>query len=92
MKAYWGSGGNPLRFLGLGTRWKRVVSFTPREFYPYVKSPWCPLERRMVGPQIRSGRGGEEKNPQPLLGIELPLIQPVAQRYTNKLSRLLLPI
>jgi hypothetical protein len=24
------------------------------------KSPWCPLDRRMGGPQSRSGRSGEE--------------------------------
>jgi hypothetical protein len=42
------------------------------------------------GPQNRSGRGGEEKNSQPLPGIEPPIIQPVAQRYLNKLSRLMI--
>jgi hypothetical protein len=30
-------------------------------------------------------RGGEEKNSQPLPGIEPPIIQPVAQRYTTEL-------
>jgi len=29
------------------------------------------LNRRLCGPQSRSGRGGEEKNPQPLLGVEM---------------------
>jgi hypothetical protein len=29
-----------------------------------------PLDRRMGGPQNRSGRGGEEKNSQPPSGIE----------------------
>jgi len=29
------------------------------------------LDRRMSGPQSRSGRGGEEKNSQPSPGIEL---------------------
>jgi hypothetical protein len=28
------------------------------------------LDRRLGGPQSRSGRGGEEKNSQPLPGIE----------------------
>jgi hypothetical protein len=45
---------------------------------PQGKSPWNPLDRRLGGPQSRSGRGGEEKNS-----------QPVAQRYTTELSRLL---
>jgi len=34
-------------------------------------------------PQSRCGRGGEEKNSQPLPGLELPIIQPAAQRYTG---------
>jgi hypothetical protein len=66
-----------------------VVSFTSRPLYPQGKSPWYPLDRRLGGPQSRSGHGGEEKNSQPLSGIELPIIQPVAQRYTTELSRLL---
>jgi hypothetical protein len=40
------------------------------------------------GPQSRSGRGGKEKNLQPLPGLETPTIRPVAQLYTNELSRL----
>jgi hypothetical protein len=55
--------------------------------YPQGKSPWYPLDRRLDGPQSRSGRGGEEKNYQPLLGLEPPTIQPVAQRCTIGLSR-----
>jgi hypothetical protein len=70
MKAYWRSGGIAPRILDLGTRWRRVVSFTPRPLYPQGKSPWYPLDRRLGGPQSRSGRGGEEKNPQPPPGIE----------------------
>jgi hypothetical protein len=48
-----------------------VVSFTPRPIYPQGKSPRCPLNRRLGGPQSRSGRSGEEKNYQPPPGIEL---------------------
>jgi hypothetical protein len=44
------------------------------------------MDRRMGGPQSRSGRGGEEINSQPLSGLEPPIIQPVAQRYTTELS------
>jgi hypothetical protein len=47
-----------------------------------------PLDRRLGGPQSWSGCGGEEKNTQPLPGLEPPIIQPVAQRYTTELSRL----
>jgi hypothetical protein len=43
------------------------------------------LDRKLGGPQNRSGHGGEEKNFQPLTGIELPIIQPVAQRYTTEI-------
>jgi hypothetical protein len=57
--------------------------------YPQVMSPWYPLDRRLCGLWTRSGRGGEEKNSQPLPGLESPIIQPVAQRYTAELSRLL---
>jgi hypothetical protein len=88
VKAYWGSGGTDPLILDLGTRWRWMVSFTPRPLYLQRKSPWYPLERRLGGPQSRSGRGGEEKNSQPLPGFEPPIIQPVVQRYTTELSRL----
>jgi hypothetical protein len=54
-----------------------------------TSAPWNPLDRRLGGPQSRSGRGGEDKNSQPLPGLELPIVQPVAQLYTTELSRLL---
>jgi hypothetical protein len=37
---------------------------------PQGRSPWYPLDRRLGGPQSRSGHGGEEKNSQSLPGIE----------------------
>jgi hypothetical protein len=83
-----GSGGRASRILGLGTTWKWVVSFTPRSLYPQEKCPWFQLDRRLSGPQSRSGRGGEKKNSQPLLGLEPPIIHPIAQRYTTELSHL----
>jgi hypothetical protein len=58
MKTYWGSGGIALRIVDLGTRWSWVVSFTPRPLNPQGKSPWYPLNRRLGGPQNRSGSGG----------------------------------
>jgi hypothetical protein len=45
------------------------------------------LDRRLCGPQSRSGRGGEEKNYQPLPGLKPPIIQPVVQCYTTELSQ-----
>jgi hypothetical protein len=76
------------RILNLGTRWRWMVSFTPRPLYPQGNSPWYPLDRRQGGPQSRPGHGGEEKNSQPPPGIEPPIIQPLAKRYTTELSRL----
>jgi hypothetical protein len=70
-------------FFDLGTRWW-VVSFTPRPLYPQGKSPWLPLDRRLGGPQGLSGRGGEEKNSsRSESNPRTPIVQPVAQRYTN---------
>jgi hypothetical protein len=34
----------------------------PGRFNPRRKSPCYPLDRRLIGPQNRSGRRGEEKN------------------------------
>jgi hypothetical protein len=59
-----------------------VISFRPQPLYPHGNSPWYPLFRSMGGHQSRSGRGGEEKIPS-------PIIQPIAQRYTTELSQLL---
>jgi hypothetical protein len=88
MKAYRGSGGRAPCIVDLGTRWREVVSFTPLPLYPQGKSPWYQFDRRLGGPQSRSGVG-EEKNSQPLPGLEPPIIQPVAQHLTTELSRLL---
>jgi hypothetical protein len=54
---------------------------------PQVKGPWYPLDRKLGGPQSRSGRFDEEKNSQPLPGLEPLIVQPVAQRYTTELTR-----
>jgi hypothetical protein len=86
MKAYRESGCTAPHILVLGTRWRWMVSFTPRPLYPRRKSPWYPSDRRIGGAQNRSGRGGEEKNSQPLPGLEPPIVQPVAQRCTTELS------
>jgi hypothetical protein len=66
----WGSGGSST-ILNLGTRWRRVISFTSLSLYPQGKSPRYPLDRRLCGPQSRSGCCGEEKN------LALPGIEPV---------------
>jgi len=74
--AHWGSRGVVPRILDLDIRWSWVVIFTPRPLYPEGRSPLYLLDRRLGGPLSRSGRGGEEKNSQPLPGLELPIIQP----------------
>jgi hypothetical protein len=58
----------------------------PQLLYPQGKSPWYALVRRLGGPQSQSGCVGEEKNSQPLLGLQPPIIQPVAQCYTTEVS------
>jgi hypothetical protein len=55
-----------------------VVSFTPQG-----KSPRYQLDRRLGGPQSRSGDGGEE-NSQHLPELEPPIFQPIAQRYATE--------
>jgi hypothetical protein len=67
-----------------------VGSLKPRPLYPHGNSPSYPLVRRLNEPQSLSGRGGEDKNSQHLPGLEPPIIQPVAQRYTAELYRLLI--
>jgi hypothetical protein len=74
MKAYWGSGSIAFVILAC-TRWRWVISFMPWPLYPQGKSPCFPLDRRLCGPQSRSGHSGEEKNSQALPGLEPLIIQ-----------------
>jgi hypothetical protein len=53
------------------------------------KRSWYHLDRRVVGHQSRSGRSGVEENSQPITGLEPPIIQDVAQRWTTELSWIL---
>jgi len=62
-------GGIAPRILNLDTKWRWVVTFTPRPLYSQEKRPRYPLYRRLGGPQIRSGHGGKESLLLP--GIEL---------------------
>jgi hypothetical protein len=87
----WGSGCIDPHFLNLGTSWRSVVSFTPLPLCPCGKCPRYPLDRRLGGPQSRSGRRGEDKilepsgaqTPTPLSSSPLPVAVPTT------LSRLL---
>jgi len=58
----------------MGTKWRRVVSFTHLPLLDQGRDPRYPLCKRLVGPQSWSGRGGKEKKS--LLGIEPGLSNP----------------
>jgi hypothetical protein len=60
--------------IDLGTRWRRVISFTPHQLYLRRKSPRYPFE-----PVYESC--GEEKNLAPVW-VRTSAIQPVARRCT----------
>jgi hypothetical protein len=64
----------------------------PGHFTSVGKSPRYPLDRRLGEPQSRSGHGREENNSQSPPGVEIPIMQSVAQRCTTELSRLALCI
>jgi len=51
MEVYWVSTGITPCILDLGTRGRRVVSYTPRLLYPQEKIPCYSLDRRLGGPQ-----------------------------------------
>jgi hypothetical protein len=57
----WGNGCMDPRILDLGTSFRSVVSLTPRPLYLRVESPRYPLDRRLGGPQSRSGHFRKEK-------------------------------
>jgi hypothetical protein len=57
--------------------------------FPLGKKSWYSLDRRLDGPQSKSGSRGEEKNSQPLAGLEPLIIQSIVQCYITELSRLL---
>jgi hypothetical protein len=59
-----------------------VVRFTPRPLYLREKSSQYPLDRRLGGPQSRSGRRVKEKNSLPYpdnINIVAPKIRPVEE-------------
>jgi hypothetical protein len=56
--------------LDVGTRWRRMVSIMTRPLYSRGKSPWYSFNRRLGGPQSRSGSCDVEKSLLPLPRIE----------------------
>jgi hypothetical protein len=49
--------------LDLGTRRRSLDTFSPRPFHSWVNCSRHPLDRRLGGPQSRSGRSWEEQIP-----------------------------
>jgi hypothetical protein len=84
-KAYWGSGGIAPHILDLSTRWRLVVSFMPQLLYPQGKSPWYPLDRRLVGSRVILDAVVKRKIPSPHWesNPRTLTVKPVAQCYTN---------
>jgi hypothetical protein len=89
MKAYWGAEVYLHAFLSSALDGGEWSALRPGRFTPREMAPCFPLNRRVGGPQSRSGRGGVKKNSQPLPGLETPIIQIVAQRYTTEPFRFL---
>jgi hypothetical protein len=65
----WGNEGRAARILDLGNRWRWVLSFTTRPLYPQENCSQYPFDRKIGGPQSRSGlcEGGKML---PLTGFE----------------------
>jgi hypothetical protein len=82
MKAYWESRGMTPHIFKLGTRWRRVVNITPWSLNP-EKLPQYQLNRRLVGPNSRSGRFGEDKNLLHPAGFESRVVQSVPTRLSR---------
>jgi hypothetical protein len=64
-----------LATIGLGTRWRWVVTFTTRPPYPRGKNTRYPLDRRPGRPPNLSGRRREKKN-LTFTGIRTPTPRP----------------
>jgi hypothetical protein len=65
-------------FFGLGTIWRWVVSFTPRQLYSRY-----PLDRRLGGPQSRLDEM-EKRKILPLPGLDLRLQSPPKMTVRNR--------
>jgi hypothetical protein len=68
------------------TRWRWFVSFTLLPLYSQGNSQQYPLDRRLDGPQSRSGHYGEDKNLVPARN-RTPAVQPVACLYLGSSKR-----
>jgi hypothetical protein len=80
MKTYWGSGGIATLILDLDTRWRWEVSFTARQ-----RAPGTHWIGHWVGPRAVLDAVVKRKIPSPRREStsRTPIVQPVAQRYTD---------
>jgi hypothetical protein len=69
-----GGGGIAPTFLTSALEGGEWSASRPGRFTPMERAPGTHWIGGGVGPQSRSGNGGEEKNSQPLLGLEPPII------------------
>jgi len=67
----------PHAFFNLAVDGSDWLASCPSRFNPRERARY-PTDRRLVGPQIHSGRGDEELSSQPMPGLEALIIQPVA--------------
>jgi hypothetical protein len=70
--------------LDLGTRWRCVVSFTPRPLYPPRKQPSIPIEQEAgwaLDPVWTLWSREEYLSP---VGNRTLTVQPVARRYADR--------
>jgi hypothetical protein len=58
MKAYWVSGGIAPRILTSALDGGELSASYPGRFISRERASWYPLDRRLGGPQNRSGRSG----------------------------------
>jgi hypothetical protein len=84
MKTYWGSGGIAARILELGTRWRWSASL-PGRFTPRERSPGTYWIGGWVGPRAVLDAVVERKilSPRRESKPRTPIVQPIAQRYTD---------
>jgi hypothetical protein len=78
-----GSGDTALYILNLGIWWKGVLSFMSQLLYPWGKSSWYPLDRRLGVPHSCFGCSGKEKKSLPWLCWESNLSHPAHSLFTT---------
>jgi hypothetical protein len=80
-----GSRGKLHSFFDLSTRWRWVVSFTPRPLYPRVRVPGTHCIGGWVGPRAVLDAVVKRKIPSPRResNPRTPIVQLVTQRYTD---------